>query len=166
MSFHQRVWESFKDRARARARGARYRREFPSRCDECMADGVGVPPFSLASIFLEVHMSIRDLLGRAPQRGNTVQSQDEHLAQRCPRLFELMTSREALDGKEPRQVCTLTIVAEDGVWKAGLRERDCQMSLWISAATCREVFDGLEKALSRDPIEWRRTSPEQTRNRK
>ena len=83
---------------------------------------------------------------------------DPGLVQSAPILYELMTAIPVVNGKA-RQTATLTIVAEDGVWKGGVRDRDHSLSLWVSAESLGGVVDALERALEATPVAWRRTTP-------
>lgn len=74
-----------------------------------------------------------------------------------PLLHEHLTLVRWDDGK-PRQVSTLMVTQEDGVWRGCLNDRANQRSVWVSAATFYAVLDRLEDGLQRDSLEWRRNS--------
>lgn len=159
MGYYKRVEELARWRARAASRRAAVRsRSICVYVDEFVCEGAGVPPFSLACAWIGVHMSVRALLNQSRVTDSDWAAQDAEFAATHPLACELLTSREKIQGDIRRQVCTTTIVAEDGVWKLGLRERDTQMSLWVSATTMAGCWDALERALSRQPVEWRRSA--------
>lgn len=110
------------------------------------------------AFYMEVCMGLNafdDIFGGAGKKGATCALFDEDFQKQYPILFILMTSTEPEAGK-PRQVCTMTIVCEDGVVKAGLRERDRALSLWTSCASLGGVFAALEEACNEKPSRWRR----------
>lgn len=80
---------------------------------------------------------------------------DEAFSQRFPTLSVLMTHTEGPDGAK-RQVCTLTIVCEDGQVKCGINERNKGLSLWVSSQSVGGVFAALEEALGQRPVPWRK----------
>jgi hypothetical protein len=82
---------------------------------------------------------------------------DPEFAERFPTLHLLMTHLQN-DTGGPRQVCTLTIVCEDGQVKCGINERNLGLSLWVSAGTIGGVFASLEEALQSRPVAWRRVT--------
>lgn len=82
---------------------------------------------------------------------------DADFAQRFPVLNQLMCNTADDEGKA-RQVCTLTIVCEDGQVKCGINERNHGLSLWRSAGTIGGVFAELEEALGERPVEWRKVA--------
>ena len=83
-------------------------------------------------------------------------AEDASFSKRCPSLFEMLTASPSVNGRR-RMVSTMTVVAEDGVWKAGLRDRDHAVSLWTSGSTLQEALDALERALQERPVAWRKT---------
>lgn len=89
--------------------------------------------------------------------------EDAGTMERFPMLWKLMTWTKD-DGGRPRKTCTMTIVCEDGVAKAGLRERDRGLSLWTSSESILGVFAALEEALGAHPVDWRKL-PEKWKGR-
>jgi hypothetical protein len=82
---------------------------------------------------------------------------DAAFALAFPRLHLMMTSLVDDDGR-PRQVCTLTIVCEDGQVKCGINERNHALSLWSGCGTLGGAFAALEEALGERPVAWRKSS--------
>jgi len=78
---------------------------------------------------------------------------DQAFAGTYPALFEFMTCTQ-FDGK-PRQTSTVTLVAEDGLFKAMLNDRENNQSLWVTAERHDEVFLVLESTLQAEPVRWR-----------
>lgn len=93
------------------------------------------------------------------------QADDAGLRETHPVLFELLCATPKEGGRR-RTVATLTLVAEDGVWKGGIRDRDHAVSLWVSAETFGGVLDVLETQLTGVSVPWRKSPEAQSRNRK
>lgn len=81
--------------------------------------------------------------------------EDGDFARQFPSLHHLMCVIKDDEGKK-REVCSLTIVCEDGQVKAGVNERNHHLSLWVSAGSLGGVFAALEGALSERPVAWRK----------
>lgn len=96
-----------------------------------------------------------DIFGGAGKGESDYVFVDESFQRQFPVLYELLASTEKVEGKR-RKACTLTLVAEDGVVKCGLRERDRNLSLWTSSETVGGVFVALEEALGERPVKWRK----------
>ena len=107
---------------------------------------------------------VTDAFGQVGRTADGRAATDEGFAQEYPVLFEMLTSQEVIEGK-PRKVCTMTVVCEDGQWKTGLRERDRDVSLWVSGGTYLESLQALEKALNERPVAWRRPPATDWRSR-
>lgn len=98
--------------------------------------------------------NLADLIsGQAPNLKGPAAS-DDALEEKCPLLHLLMTSQEDDKGKK-RKVCSLSIFAGDGVWKASLNERDKGLVLWASADSLATLPEALEALLNETPIPWR-----------
>ena len=82
---------------------------------------------------------------------------DEKLRKSYPTLAEFLTATPTLAGKK-RRVATMTVVYEDGQCKVGLRERDKDLSLWVSGVGLGEALQALEDALTDRPVRWRRVN--------
>ena len=103
--------------------------------------------------------SLKDLLGGAARNDLPEAVSDPELAKRFP-LLNIMLTRLTDDTDKRRRPCTLTIVCEDGVVKAGLNERDHALSLWTTCQSLGGVFAALEEALGEVPPRWRRSGYE------
>ena len=82
---------------------------------------------------------------------------DEELSSKFPVLAEFMTATCVVNGKR-RRTATLNIVYEDGQCKMGLRERDRDLSLWVSATSFTGALRELEEALTARPVRWRKVN--------
>lgn len=166
MSYHQRMLEVCRDHARMAIRKNKAKpRAWGEVIEVCVNTGLPAP-FSAFSSFLEVHMSlVTKAFGGSSDPESDWGAEDPTFAENHPIVHAFLASREMIGGKR-RQGATLTIVAEDSVWKAGLRDRDKQASLWVSATSVAGVFDALETALGKTPVEWRKAPENQLRNRK
>jgi hypothetical protein len=122
-------------------------------------------PWIFETVMEDMHMGILDdVFGRERPSDSSSAGEDAKLASLCPTLHELLTSTPLVAGKR-RTVSTLTIVVEDGVFKAGLRDRDRMLSLWVSGEGLAGALDALEEALGRRPVPWRKTPEAYSRNR-
>jgi len=72
----------------------------------------------------------------------------------CSYLFDLRYE----DGT-PRQTSTLMLLAEQGVAKACLNDREAERSAWVSGRALSEVLDALEVGLANDRLDWRARPP-------
>lgn len=100
-------------------------------------------------------INFKDLLGGSVRVGNPRAVDDQTFELEFPTLFALMAVTIDEDGKV-RKGCSLTIVCEDGVVKAGLNERNYELSLWTSSEDLGGVFVALERACCETPPRWRK----------
>lgn len=98
--------------------------------------------------------NLSDLLAGKSLDPKAPAATDEALDEKCPLLHLLMTSQTDDKGKK-RKVCSLSIFAADGAWKASLNERDKGLVLWASADTLGSLPEALEALLNETPIPWR-----------
>ncbi len=105
-----------------------------------------------------------EVFGSVQKGGRDSVADDEEFRKKFPILACMMFDTPKIEGKR-RQPCTLTIVAEDGMIKGGLRDRDRELSLWVSANGVSEVFVSLEEALTQRPVAWRRSGGNWQKNR-
>jgi hypothetical protein len=80
---------------------------------------------------------------------------DPDFGGKYPILHAYMTRLEDDAGKK-RITSTLMIFAEDGVAKAALRERNHDLTLWMTSSSILDLFEALEEGLKKRPIEWRK----------
>jgi len=98
-----------------------------------------------------------DVFGKPRSEENDTAADDSQFRERYPVLAVMLFDTPVL-GKKRRAPATLTIVCEDGVVKAGLRDRDREMSLWVSSETVGGVFAALEEALGERPVRWKKST--------
>jgi hypothetical protein len=79
---------------------------------------------------------------------------DEAFDKAYPTLSAFLCATVDENGKS-RITSTLNFFVENGTCKAGLRERNAGLSLWVSAPGILEVFGALEIALTQPVIDWR-----------
>lgn len=74
----------------------------------------------------------------------------------APTLCEFLVS-SAYDGDVAgtRQTSTLLIFAQDGSWKACLRDRQEQRCMWVAASVFNDLISVLEDALANGSGIWR-----------
>jgi len=81
---------------------------------------------------------------------------DSELVERCPTLFDYLTATcYEQDPNQPRTTSTLTLFAQDGVWKANLRDRSEGCCLWVASPTLLGLLDILEAELNGATAVWR-----------
>lgn len=76
------------------------------------------------------------------------------LAQLAPALAERLTLLTYEDGSA-RQTDTLLVFAQDGVWKAALRDRDSRLCLWAASPVLIDLVEVLEGLLCDPAAVWR-----------
>jgi hypothetical protein len=96
-----------------------------------------------------------DVFGGAQLTGVDGGFLDQTFLERYPTLHMLLCDVKDDKGL-PRQTCTLTIVVESGTVKAGIRERNHGLSLWVTTRELLGVFTALEEALGQRPVDWRK----------
>ena len=96
-----------------------------------------------------------DVFSQVKSTANGRALEDPKFEERFPTLYTLLTHLQDEKG-QPRQVCTMTLVCEDGVAKVGINERNHHLSLWVSATGIGEAFQRLEEALQERPVAWRK----------
>jgi hypothetical protein len=113
--------------------------------------------FGESAYLLEyLHMaSFKDIFNGRGSTPTGMALEDSDFAQQYPMLYIMLSKTEDDDGK-PRQVCTLTLVCEDGQAKCGINERNYGLSLWRSSGSILGVFAELEEALGERPVDWRK----------
>ncbi len=112
--------------------------------------------------FLEryLHMSIwDDVFGVAGKVDAESVLEDSGFSKQYPVLAAMLTETPTINGRR-RKVCTLTIVCEDGQAKGGLKDRDRDLSLWVSCPSIGGLLAALEEALNERPVSWRRITNE------
>ena len=71
-----------------------------------------------------------------------------------PALLEFLTLTKWEDGKK-RETGTIMILAEHGLWKLWLHDRDNRRSLWLTGQDVLSGFAAAEKCLAEGIGEWR-----------
>lgn len=101
-------------------------------------------------------MSVFDrVFGTVGQATSDRAAVDDGFAKDYPTLFEMLTFQGKVNGVV-RKTCTMIVVCEDGQWKLGLKERDRDVSLWLSGETFVGALMSLEDALNAPVVAWRR----------
>lgn len=81
-----------------------------------------------------------------------------------PTLVEFLT-QELWEGGDRRIAGTVTLMAEDGVWKCCLRDRDAGCYAFLSGKTPTDLLLNAEKALASDAVDWRVDRPQGSRGK-
>jgi hypothetical protein len=98
--------------------------------------------------------SFEQMFGKAAAPAGSAAATDVEFAKKYPNLSLLLTCTTLPNGKV-RQTATMTIVAESGLWKGGVKDRDHSMSLWRSGETIDGLLTALETALESGQADWR-----------
>jgi hypothetical protein len=110
------------------------------------------------TIHVRNEMGIFDNAFNNGETGDSTQVfQDPDFGLQHPTLHAFLTSTVDDAGKV-RKVSTLLIFCEDGTCKGVLRERMHDLSLWVTAKSILGVFEAVEEALKKRPIEWRKNN--------
>lgn len=91
-----------------------------------------------------------------------VQARDAWFAKEFPALLEYLTVGE-LPGGETRQLSSLTLFVEQGIWKLCLAEKDAEVNLFGSGDSVELALANLEERLKAPNVDWRRRSGGGTR---
>lgn len=99
--------------------------------------------------------SMKKPLPQSAPRPSLAASVDD-LVERFPTLADFLAST-CYDGDPPGTRCTgtLLVFAQDGSWKACLRDRQESRCLWVASLSLFELFTVLEAALSDPAAVWR-----------
>jgi len=89
---------------------------------------------------------------------------DETMAASFPALLEYLTDREG-QGGAVRQTATITLFAEDGMFKACLNDRQEGLSTWASGESVQDTIEALEGLLASGEAVWRRAGGGKPRGR-
>ena len=81
---------------------------------------------------------------------------DPDLARECPGVLEYLTLTTFSDGSE-REVATLLVFSEEGLWKACLNDRAEGCSLWATGSTLFEALGAMDAMLTQGTASWRRS---------
>lgn len=112
--------------------------------------------YVLRSIHEANNMGIFDTAFNNGESGKPDQAfTDPDFGLKHPTLHAFLTSVVDDAGKK-RLTSTVLIFCEEGHAKAVLRERNHDLSLWVTAKSILEAFEELEEALQNRPIEWRK----------
>lgn len=103
-----------------------------------------------------------DVFGVVGKESTDAAAEDSGLEKRFPVLSLMLMGTPMLQGKR-RKTATMTVVCEDGQFKLGLRDRDRDVSLWVSAGTLDGAMTTLEEALNARPVAWRRITDDRFR---
>lgn len=79
---------------------------------------------------------------------------DEEFSKQFPTLAAFLFQTTDDEGKK-RKGSSIILFAEDGVFKAGLRENNLALSLWVTSHSVASVWDALEAKLTERPVPWR-----------
>jgi hypothetical protein len=79
---------------------------------------------------------------------------DPQMQQRCPTLWEYLTTTTYDDGS-PREPSTLLVFLQEGSLKGMIRDKDGDRCLWAAARSLVGLLDALDGALGDPQADWR-----------
>lgn len=85
---------------------------------------------------------------------SAVSKEGESFAKKYAAIMEYLTADKWPEGEE-RQVSTLLVFSEDGIFKVCLNDRDMGRSLWVSGPSIPDALEALESTLRHGGGEWR-----------
>lgn len=92
----------------------------------------------------------------SPAKQRAKAAPEKEATERFPNITELL-SVTVLPGGEERLPSKITLMWEDGAWKAGITEPGMEASAWVTTFTLEGLLDALEARLaSDDPDVWRK----------
>lgn len=110
---------------------------------------------------ISIAMGILQRLANRKVAGKRVMSCDDNDAlTEFPGIMELLGSPNDADGN-PRTQSSITLVFQDGVFKAGLNEKDLKATCWVSSLRLDALLAVLEAKLQSEDAEWRSWPGEQ-----
>lgn len=80
---------------------------------------------------------------------------DSRMSAITPTLVEWLT-RTVWDDGAKRRTGTLMLLAEDGVWKVWMHDRDAAESAWVSGGSLEELLLAVEENLATGGGTWRK----------
>lgn len=98
----------------------------------------------------------RKAAAAAQEAGTAAHGAD--VAPMWPTLVEFLTLLTWPEG-EKRKTGTVMVLAEGGVWKAWVHDRDGARSGWVSAGSLYDLVNVLEDGLKEDTLTWRDDKP-------
>lgn len=85
-------------------------------------------------------------------------AEDSKLQAQLPGLFEFLSLLRWDDGAA-RETGTVLLLAQDGVWKAWVNDKDAGRSAFLAAPTMAELLTLVDEKLTLDSIDWRASKP-------
>jgi len=108
-------------------------------------------------------MGVKRPVDATDSRNLSTVGADPGWSKRWPALCSHLFDNKYDDGT-PRVTSTLMILAELGVLKVCLNDRDAERSAWVSGRGVDEALDALEVGLVEDRLDWRARPPSRGSN--
>ena len=161
MGYYRRQTDAIHWKAKRATRISRAKR-FCSYGEVLFCEHAVLQAYFLEDELLEVYMGMKtfdDVFGTAGKDGGDAVVTDANFSAAYPVLAMLLMATPMVNGKR-RRTATMTTVCEDGQVKLGLRDRDRNVSLWVSGGSFTESLTALEDALNAPVVAWRRIDTE------
>lgn len=102
-------------------------------------------------------MSLRRI-DRTNGSSGATPAEDVEFGKLYPTLAEYLTAVRWDDGK-PREVATMLLVTELGMWKACLNDRANNRSAWFTGVSVSDLLETIDNALEAESAGWRVNKP-------
>jgi hypothetical protein len=79
---------------------------------------------------------------------------DQAACKELPYIVAFLSQTVWEDGKD-RKPGSILVVADGGLWKCWVNDRDALLSAWVSADTLLDLLSAVERGLAGDALSWR-----------
>lgn len=99
-------------------------------------------------------MALQRRVVAAATAGDGFAATDGAVSELFPTLVEFLT-QQTWAPEEKRKTGTIMILAEHGVWKCWINDRDGKRSAWVSGGLVMDLLNSVERGLADDSLTWR-----------
>lgn len=106
----------------------------------------------------EPWMALQRRQAAAAAAGDGVAAADPDVQKWAATLVEFLTQLSWGEG-EKRKTGTVMVLAENGVWKAWVHDRDGKRAAWVSGGSLLDLVDSVDQGLANDSLTWKDDQP-------
>ncbi len=103
-------------------------------------------------------MALQRRQAAAAAAGDGVAAADPDVTKWAATLVEFLTQLSWGEG-EKRKTGTVMVLAENGVWKAWVHDRDGKRAAWVSGGSLLDLVDSVDQGLANDSLTWKDDQP-------